>query len=57
VHPDRPVSLLAIDPVIVYVDEGRLRQVIGALALRVATDAATAMEATRKVAERLAGVG
>jgi two-component system OmpR family sensor kinase len=28
VHPDRPVSLLAIDPVIVYVDEGRLRQVI-----------------------------
>jgi two-component system OmpR family sensor kinase len=28
VNPDRPVSLLAIDPVIVYVDEGRLRQVI-----------------------------
>jgi signal transduction histidine kinase len=28
VNPDRPVSLLAVDPVIVYADAGRLRQVI-----------------------------
>ena len=28
VNPDRPVSLLAVDPVIVYADEERLRQVI-----------------------------
>jgi two-component system OmpR family sensor kinase len=28
VNPDRLVSLLAVDPVIVYADEGRLRQVI-----------------------------
>jgi two-component system OmpR family sensor kinase len=28
VHPDRPIALAAEDPVIVYADEGRLRQVI-----------------------------
>jgi signal transduction histidine kinase len=28
VNPDRPVSLLAVDPVIVYADDERLRQVI-----------------------------